>query len=84
MTDFEQALTTGEAVQALTEEVEALRGQMGYISGNRSRHVCEAGWVCEAHAHLGWPHDDCAGPGMPCMYRTDEAASTGSYHGWTE
>lgn len=27
---------------------------------------CVEGWVCEAHPWLGWPHDDCAGPGMPC------------------
>jgi hypothetical protein len=27
---------------------------------------CNEGWICEAHRDLGWPHDDCAGPGMPC------------------
>jgi hypothetical protein len=27
---------------------------------------CQQGWVCELHLHLAWPHDDCAGPGMPC------------------
>jgi hypothetical protein len=29
-------------------------------------HGCNDGWVCEVHPSLGWPHDDCAGPGMPC------------------
>lgn len=23
------------------------------------------GWMCEAHPGQSWPHDDCAGPGMP-------------------
>lgn len=23
------------------------------------------GWRCEEHPDLPWPHDDCAGPGMP-------------------
>ena len=23
------------------------------------------GWVCEEHPLTVWPHDDCAGPGMP-------------------
>lgn len=22
-------------------------------------------WICEQHPELDWPHDDCAGPGMP-------------------
>jgi hypothetical protein len=31
------------------------------------KHVdCDEGEVCEAHPELPWPHDDCAGPGMPC------------------
>ena len=25
-----------------------------------------AGWICEKHPHLAWPHDNCPGPGMPC------------------
>ncbi len=29
-------------------------------------HVCNDGWICEEHPEQGWPHDDCAGPGMPC------------------
>ena len=28
--------------------------------------VCVDGWICEKHPSLGWPHDDCIGPGMPC------------------
>ncbi len=27
---------------------------------------CVEGWICEEHSELGWPHDECAGPGMPC------------------
>jgi hypothetical protein len=27
---------------------------------------CNQGWLCEQHPAEGWPHDDCAGPGMPC------------------
>jgi hypothetical protein len=27
---------------------------------------CVEGWVCEAHADRGWPHDDCSGPGEQC------------------
>jgi hypothetical protein len=27
---------------------------------------CNEGWIYEQHPDLGWPHDDCAGPGMPC------------------
>jgi len=27
---------------------------------------CASGWVYEQHPDLPWPHDDCAGPGMPC------------------
>lgn len=22
-------------------------------------------WICEQHPDKPWPHDDCAGPGMP-------------------
>lgn len=35
---------------------------------------CQAGWICEAHPDRGWPHDDCAGPGMPCQGLLDEMA----------
>ena len=27
---------------------------------------CDHGWICEAHPDRPWPHDDCAGPGIPC------------------
>ena len=23
------------------------------------------GWICEQHPHKEFPHDDCAGPGIP-------------------
>jgi len=37
---------------------------------------CDHGWICEEHPDRPWPHDDCAGPGMPCdvpmcLYRID-------------
>ena len=35
-------------------------------------HFCRDGWVCEQHPGRGWPHDDCAGPGMPCPHLSDE------------
>jgi hypothetical protein len=25
---------------------------------------CNDGWICETHPDCGWPHDDCAGPGV--------------------
>lgn len=42
----------GEAFPGATNAIEAEVGRLG-------------GWVCEQHPHLEWPHDDCAGPGMP-------------------
>lgn len=30
-----------------------------------ARLVARDGWMCEAHPGLEFPHDDCAGPGMP-------------------
>ncbi len=30
------------------------------------KHVCDDGWICGQHPGREWPHDDCAGPGMPC------------------
>jgi hypothetical protein len=27
--------------------------------------MCD-GWICEQHPDQGSPHDDCAGPGLPC------------------
>jgi hypothetical protein len=27
---------------------------------------CAEGLICEQHPELPWPHDDCAGPRMPC------------------
>jgi hypothetical protein len=29
-------------------------------------HLSNEGWICEEHHDRGWPHDDCAGPGVPC------------------
>ena len=36
------------------------------LYGNRGHARCNDGWICEQHPEQGWPHDDCAGPGMPC------------------
>jgi hypothetical protein len=27
---------------------------------------CAEGWICEQHPDRAWPHEDCAGPAMPC------------------
>lgn len=27
--------------------------------------IARDGWMCEKHPGREWPHDDCAGPGMP-------------------
>jgi hypothetical protein len=27
---------------------------------------CNEGWICEEHPDLAWPHENCAGPGIPC------------------
>jgi hypothetical protein len=40
-------------------------------------HVCHNGWICEAHPEQGRPHDDCAGPGIPCP-RCQPDTSTGA------
>jgi hypothetical protein len=39
----------------------------GHLTKPAQVHVCEDGWVCEKHPDQGWPHNDCAGPGMPCL-----------------
>lgn len=31
------------------------------------------GWMCEQHPGTEWPHDDCAGPGMPWIVEGREA-----------
>jgi hypothetical protein len=62
--------------QALRER-SALLGQLGFVS---EALVCVIGWVCERHPWLGWPHDDCPGPGMRCLFRRDEASAAGSAH----
>lgn len=33
------------------------------------------GWVCEQHAGVEWPHDDCPGPGV---FRSDQEAWLGN------
>jgi hypothetical protein len=38
--------------------------------------VCVNGWRCEQHGEQGWPHDDCAGPGVPCSNPVCEAGVT--------
>ena len=27
---------------------------------------CAGGWICGQHPYQPWPHDDCAGPEIPC------------------
>ncbi len=31
------------------------------------------GWMCEQHPGTEWPHDDCAGPGMPWIVEGKQA-----------
>ena len=42
------------------------RNFMNAIANAKSCPECEDGWTCEEHIGTPWPHDDCAGPGMPC------------------
>jgi hypothetical protein len=35
--------------------------------------VARDGWMCEAHPGTAWPHDDCAGPGMPWVVEGRES-----------
>jgi hypothetical protein len=44
-----------------------------------NQHVCNEGWICEAHPELGWPHGDCPGPGMPCELSAAQAERDGGY-----
>ena len=59
--------------EQLMAEVRALRGQLGLWEN--SEHVCDQGWVCEQHPNREWPHNACAGPGMPCRYRLRKKVS---------
>jgi hypothetical protein len=48
---------------------------MTYLS---ERCVCGGeGWLCEQHPERAWPHDDCAGPGMPCTCNPGAALPDG-------
>ena len=66
-------------IEALNIERRALRGQLGYMRD--SLHICNAGWVCEAHLHKPFGHDSCPGPGVPCGFRKSESLPSGSAHG---
>lgn len=55
-----------------------LRDALAALSGHPQLHA--DGWICEQHPELAWPHDDCAGPGMPqetqvraLVYQRDQA-----------
>ena len=37
--------------------------------GTKQCSQCKQGWTCEKHPGTPWPHDECAGPGMPCQNR---------------
>ncbi len=39
-----------------------------------SCHRCLDGWLCEQHPEKPWPHDDCAGPGVPCPGLLEDTA----------
>jgi hypothetical protein len=43
---------------------------------------CNEGWICEEHPDQPWPHQNCAGPAIPCdvvtcAYRIDVRPSIG-------
>ena len=38
----------------------------GHLTALERVCFCVNGWVCEAHPECGWPHDQCAGAGVPC------------------
>jgi hypothetical protein len=38
--------------------------------------VCQGeGWECEAHPGRPFPHEECAGPGLPCRCRPGARAA---------
>jgi hypothetical protein len=55
---------------------------MSRLSAPYSNAMCEcnAGWICGAHPERGWPHDDCAGPGVPCPRCQPGAAGGAERH----
>ena len=40
-------------------------------------------WICEQHPAREWPHDDCAGPGMPCACNPRGEPHPGAAVIWT-
>ena len=59
------------------DEGDAISAGVGFPTSNgKSCDGCDEGWTCEAHPGTPWPHDDCAGPGMPCL--------EGCLDGWVE
>lgn len=42
-----------------------------------------ARWVCEEHPDRPWPHDDCAGPGVPCPGCNDSGGRPALPPNWT-
>lgn len=74
--DPESAMTPHERFARAIERRDTLirdrriAGSAGRRSTDRTKLAevcfCNEGWICEQHPDQGWPHDDCAGPGMRC------------------
>jgi hypothetical protein len=63
--DMALRLATAEsALRTAREEVAALNGASARTKTPVERFF-EGDMECEEHAGVAWPHDDCAGPGMP-------------------
>jgi hypothetical protein len=39
---------------------------------------CDDGWICEQHPDRPWPHDACAGAGMPCDMPVSDRSTAGA------
>lgn len=63
------------SVQSAWTELAALRQRASeskpdgweWTHEHQAKLIERDGWMCEAHPGREWPHEDCAGPGMPWM-----------------
>lgn len=44
-----------------------MEGRRPHLTTKAQLCPCADGWHCAQHPDQPWPHDDCAGPGMPCL-----------------
>src|SRR5688572_3433009 len=57
---------SADAIEFVADAYARRAGRQLERTGSVQLCFCNEGWICEAHRDRGWPHDDCAGPGMPC------------------